>query len=95
MGQIQGTDAEHPASGVAAVSGHELSFANTMITEAPDAQVWLTKKFDKPNGVNLGSLKSFNSDQSYTIPESVAPQNFDSVVIWCDEFSVPIAKAEL
>ena len=88
MGQIQGTDAEHPASGDVAVNEHELSLTRAAITEAPDAQVWLTKDFDKPNGVNLGSLKSFDGDQSYAIPADVAPSDYDWVVIWCDEFSV-------
>jgi hypothetical protein len=95
MGQLQGTDAEHPASGAAAINGQALQIDAAMITEAPDAQVWLTKDFDKASGVNLGNLKSFHGDQSYEIPGDVGPSDYDSVVIWCNEFSVPIAKAAL
>jgi hypothetical protein len=95
MGQLQGTDAEHPASGCAAVRGQKLQFDGVTITEAPDAQVWLTKKFDKASGVNLGNLQSFEGDQSYLIPGDVGLSDYDSVVIWCNEFSVPIAEAAL
>ena len=92
MGQLQGTDAEHPASGDVSLAGNDIRFSNTTITEAPDAQVWLTKKFDKPTGVKLGDLQSFTGDQSYHSPTGVVATDYDSVVVWCDEFSVPLPR---
>ena len=40
MGQLTGTDAEHPASGTVLLEERELKLKTAAITEAPDAQVW-------------------------------------------------------
>ncbi len=94
-GELTGTDAEHPARGRVAVEGNKISLAEVNITEAPDARVILTKDFSEPAGVRCGSLKGFTGTHEYEIPEGTAVDELNSVLIWCDKFSVPIGKAPL
>jgi hypothetical protein len=94
-GKLAGTDTEHPASGTVAIEGHKLSLEGVNITEAPDARVILTKDFDEPTGVRCGSLEGFTGTHEYVIPAGTVAAEYNSVLIWCDEFSVPIGKAEL
>jgi len=45
--------------------------------------------------VDLGPLRAFKGSQRYAIPNGVDLAQFDSVVIWCREFSVLISPADL
>lgn len=94
-GELAGADAEHPASGTVAVEGNKITLEEVNITEAPDGRVILAKDFDEPTGVRCGSLKSFTGTHEYEIPEGTVTDEYNSVLIWCDKFSVPIGKAQL
>ena len=45
--------------------------------------------------VDLGRLKAFKGSQNYAIPPGVAPGNYRSVVIWCEQFGVLISPAAI
>jgi hypothetical protein len=45
--------------------------------------------------VNLGPLRAFKGSQRYSIPNGIDLTQFDSMVIWCREFSVLISPADL
>lgn len=45
--------------------------------------------------VDLGGLRSFKGSQRYPIPAGVDLKNYQSVVIWCERFSVLISPADL
>jgi hypothetical protein len=45
--------------------------------------------------VDLGPLRAFKGSQRYAIPNGIDLAQFDSVVIWCREFSVLISPADL
>src|SRR3712207_1116329 len=45
--------------------------------------------------VDLGPLRAFKGSQRFAIPNGVELAQFDSVVIWCREFSVLISPADL
>jgi hypothetical protein len=92
---LVGTDAEHPASGTVRVEGNTVSLENVEITEAPDGRVILTKDFDVKTGVSLGKLQWFNGSHQYPIPEGTILNDYNTVLIWCDQFKVPIGKADL
>ena len=92
--ELTGADPEHPATGSVIVDGHKITLEGVTITEAPDGRVILTKNYDEPSGVRVGALQGFTGTHSYEIPEDVNPDDFDSVTIWCDKFSVPIGLAK-
>ena len=45
--------------------------------------------------VDLGGLRAFKGSQRYSIPAGVDPKDYQSVVIWCERFSVLISPADL
>ena len=45
--------------------------------------------------VNLGKLKANNGNQNYNIPDGTDLSKYDSVLIWCKQFSVLFGNAEL
>jgi len=45
--------------------------------------------------VDLGRLRAFKGSQRYPIPAGVDLKNYQSVIIWCERFSVLISPADL
>src|SRR4029079_15678153 len=45
--------------------------------------------------VDLGGLRAFKGSQRYAIPAGVDLKNYQSVIIWCQQFSVLISPADL
>ena len=45
--------------------------------------------------VDLGGLRAFKGSQRYAIPAGVYLKNYQSVIIWCQQFSVLISPADL
>jgi hypothetical protein len=93
-GNLSGTDAEHPASGTVKIEGSTVLLENVNITEAPDGRVILTKNLDQASGISLGKLQRFTGSHEYAIPDGTQASDFNSLIIWCDQFKVPIGKVE-
>lgn len=45
--------------------------------------------------VDLGRLRAFQGSQRYRVPDGVDLKKYQSVVIWCERFSVLISPADL
>jgi hypothetical protein len=45
--------------------------------------------------IDLGRLRAFKGSQRYAIPAGVDLKNYQSVIIWCQQFSVLISPADL
>ena len=45
--------------------------------------------------IDLGGLRAFKGSQRYSIPAGVELKNYQSVIIWCQQFSVLISPADL
>jgi hypothetical protein len=94
-GKLIGTDDAHPASGLVEVEQNVLKLVEVQISEAPDGRVILSKDYDKATGIVLGDLQSFTGSHDYPIPEGTDARGYNTVLIWCDQFNVPIGKAPL
>jgi hypothetical protein len=92
---LVGGDAEHPASGTVKIEDNLVKLIDVKISEAPDGRVILTKDLKEENGVRLGDLQAFDGSHEYAIPPGVNVADYNSVLIWCDQFNVPIGKANL
>jgi hypothetical protein len=95
VGEFQGTDDAHPASGNVSLTEGVLKLEGINISDAPDARVILTTNFDEATGTRVGPLKNFTGTDEYSIPAGRDLGKIDSVIVWCDKFNVPIAKASL
>jgi hypothetical protein len=61
----------------------------------PKAQVRSEADVKAATPIDLGRLRSFEGSQRYSVPESVNLDDYKSVVIWCEQFSVLISPADL
>ncbi|MGQ0376681.1 MAG: DM13 domain-containing protein [Nitrososphaerota archaeon] len=64
-------------------------------TNGPDLYVYLASDSSASDYVNLGRLKANNGNQNYDIPEGTDLAKYDTVLIWCKQFSVLFGSAEL
>ena len=107
-GMFVDADSSHRGSGTAAIielvgGTSVLRFTDFEVTNGPDLEVWLVKAdtIEKSSDVtdsewvSLGQLKGNIGDQNYLIPEDVNADDFATVVIWCEQFSVLFASAAL
>ncbi len=94
-GKLVGGDDAHPASGQVKLEGNEIKLVEVQISEAPDGRVILSKDFDSATGVPLGKLQGFTGSHNYPIPDGTDLNAYNTVLIWCDQFNVPIGKVQL
>lgn len=106
QGQLQGADDFHQGTGTATIyqvpeSGHILRFEDFEVTNGPDLHVLLasnptpTDHDSLGDYIDLGSLKGNIGNQNYEIPSDTDVSQFQSVVIYCQPFSVVFATATL
>ena len=61
----------------------------------PKASIRSSADVEDTMFVDLGQLRAFQGRQNYTIPAGVDLSLYQSVVIWCEHFSVLISPADL
>lgn len=105
-GAFAGADAVHRGAGNVAVirAGDEttLRFTEFEVTNGPDLYVWLVKDVveseedvTSSEWIDLGLLKGNIGDQNYSLPAGTNVAEYASVVIWCKQFGVLFASADL
>ncbi len=107
-GNFAGADAIHRGEGLAEIfmgndGGRIITFSDFEVTNGPDLKVWLVAHPDPQNAdqvlesdyIPLGVLKGNIGNQNYTIPAGADLGKYQSVVIWCEQFSVLFATAAL
>lgn len=107
-GQFGEIDRVHSGSGTARIvrladGSLEVQLADFQVTNGPDLEVWLSAH-DNPREnadvrdnpwLALGQLKGNVGDQSYPVPAGTDLSEFNSVVIWCEQFGVLFSPAPL
>jgi len=105
-GQFRDADRAHSGSGIAKLvalpgGGFEVQFTEFRVTNGPDLEVWLSSHPDPAESsdvldneyLSLGMLKGNVGDQSYPIPQGTELADFQSIVIWCEQFGVLFSPA--
>jgi hypothetical protein len=93
-------DGIHNAEGIAKViqlddASMILRLENFKATNGPDLYVYLSTDNSASDIVNLGRLKGNIGNQNYDIPEGTDFSRYDTVLIWCQAFSVLFGSAQL
>lgn len=98
---------EHTTTGSVAIvddgGERQLVLRNLDTSNGPDLRVILSPKAAQPgdwfgyeaDATYLGGLKGNQGTQTYDIPDDLDLDQFASVVIWCDRFSVGFGAADL
>lgn len=97
-GQFEGKS-NHKTTGTATIIKTEGGFVLELgedftFDDAPDPK-WAFGKDGFKKETIFAPLKSKNGKQSYKIPESINPAEFNEVYLWCEEFNVPLGVAKL
>lgn len=96
-GTIMGVN--HTASGTASIfesNGKYVVVLDPFSSQnGPDLKVYFSKDAGASEYLRLGNLKSTMGRQSYPIPANTDISKYDFVHIWCEQFSVEFARAEL
>ncbi|MEX0649475.1 MAG: DM13 domain-containing protein [Candidatus Andersenbacteria bacterium] len=97
-GQFVGFDELHQAAGTARiidVDGKKyVRFENDFtVTNGPDLYVYFGNNGKYDSSTNLGRLKGNVGSQNYEIPDTINPDNYSEVWVWCRAFFVPFGKA--
>lgn len=92
-------DGIHDAQGTVTVipvdSGNVLRLEEFRSTNGPDLYVYLSTDEEASDFVNLGRLKANIGNQNYDIPDGTDLSKYDTVLIWCQQFSVLFGSANL
>lgn len=101
-GQFQDGDPGHDGEGTAEIqrlgNGNlNLRLGDFSVTSGPDLFVYLAKEADGDpvDFINLGKLTANNGSQNYAIPAGTMVENYRRVIIWCRQFGVNFAFANL
>ncbi len=102
-GEFQDADRFHTGEGTATIyrlddGSHVLRLENFRVTNGPELHVLLAKGSGPGLDTgyeDLGLLKGNVGNQNYSIPNSVDPSEFNSIVIYCKPFRVEFSVATL
>jgi hypothetical protein len=72
-----------------------LAFENFKTSNGPDLRVYLAKNVSAGDFIDLGVLKSTSGNFTYAVEANVNLSEHKFVLIWCRQFSVLFASAEL
>ena len=90
----------HDVSGIVKIIGlpneeRVLRFENLDTVNGPDLYVYLATDTSSSDFVSLGRIKATRGNVNYNIPAGTDLQKYDTVLVWCDAFSVLFSYAEL
>lgn len=99
---------EHSTSGMARLvklpdGKLVLRLENLASSDGPDVKVWLSDqeaggdwfKYRSGKWLDLGPVKATHGNQNYPVPAGADISGLDTVVLWCDRFSVAFGSAAL
>ena len=89
----------HDVSGKASIIESEgkkvLRFEDLDTINGPDLYIYLATDSSASDFVNLGKIKATKGNVNYEIPLGTDLEKYDTVLIWCKQFSVLFSYAEL
>lgn len=98
-GQFSGRSG-HEASGAVALvdtgSGWEVQLGDDFVFDgAPDPFIGLGRGGIFVPATDFEPLRADSGAQVYRVPDDLDPAGFDTVVLWCRQFVVPLAVAAI
>lgn len=89
----------HTASGSAEIVETDgkavVQLRDFSVQAGPDYRLYLANGETPDGGRELGALKGTSGNQRYSVERRADARRFDTVLIWCRAFSVPVAAATL
>lgn len=76
-------------------SGDYIRFEDFETVNGPDLYIYLATDISASDYVDLGRIKATKGNVNYDIPDGTDLEKYDTVLVWCDAFSVLFSYAEL
>lgn len=96
-GNFKGTNGHVTKGSIMVVEmngGHVIKLGEDFsLDDAPDPSVAFVASGKKP--IIISALKSNRGAQTYVVPASINPSDYDKFYIWCDKFSVSLGETDL
>lgn len=68
---------------------------NFKVQKGPALYVAFSNNGKFAKGTDFAELKALSGEQEYTVPNNIDASDYDQVMIWCEEFAVAFAVADL
>jgi len=94
-GKFKGQSNHVTKGGVTVKDGKIILENSFWFDGAPDPRVGLGKGGKYLANTDFAVLKKNSGKQTYKIPSNLKDKDYDTVVIWCRKFSVPLGYAKL
>ena len=94
-GSFKGQSNHITTGGVTVKDGKIILESNFSFDGAPDPRVGLGNGGKYAKNTDFAVLKKNTGKQSYKIPSNIDVTQYDTVVIWCRKFSVPLGYAKI
>jgi len=65
------------------------------LDNAPSPTIGFAKNGEFDKATEFSKLNSLSGEQTYTVPANIDVAAYDAFVVWCSEYSVPLASAKL
>lgn len=89
-------DSGHTTKGEVTLEDGQITLQDSFWFDgAPDPRVALGKNGKFAPGTDFIPLEKNTGKQTYTIPSNIKASDYDTVVIWCRKFSVPLGYARV
>ncbi len=94
-GKFKGQKGHITTGGVTVKDGKIILESSFSFDGAPDPRVGFGKGGKYSKNTDFAVLKKNKGKQTYTIPSNLNADDYDTVVIWCRKFSVPLGYAKI
>ena len=74
---------------------YTVRFENFKTINGPDVHIYLATDILAEDFIDLGSIKATEGNVNYAVPDGTDFQKYDTVLVWCKDFSVLFSYAEL
>lgn len=94
-GKFKGQKGHITTGGVTVQNGKITLESSFSFDGAPDPRVAFGKSGKFSKGTDFAVLKKNKGKQTYAVPANLNADDYDTVVIWCRKFSVPLGYAKI
>lgn len=94
-GKFRGQKGKTTTGGVTVKDGKIILESNFSFSGAPDPRIGFGKGGKYTKNTDFAVLKKNKGKQSYKIPANLNADDYDTVVLWCRKFSVPLGFAKI
>jgi hypothetical protein len=72
-----------------------LRFEDFETVNGPDLRIYLSRDLNNRDYIDLGQMKATKGNVNYALPDDIDFARYNTVLVWCEDFSVLFSYAKL